>query len=148
MRKKAALQEQIEQLQGEVKTLKDTRKATAHHIPLKDLPEPQRFRQLSTHSKHLIDTIKMIAYRAETAMANVLCESLSHPDETRSLLRALYATEADLLPDYQQRTLTVRLHHMANEYSNKAIRKLCDQLNATETLFPRTDLRLVLKLGA
>ena len=89
----------------------------------------------------------MIAYRAETAMTNALCENLSHPDETRSLLRALYATEADLLPDYQQRTLTVRLHHMANGYSNEAIRKLCDELNATETLFPRTDLRLVLKLG-
>ncbi len=89
----------------------------------------------------------MIAYRAESAMANLLCENLSHRDETRSLLRALYATEADLLPDYQQRTLTVRLHHMANEYSNNAIRKLCDELNATETLFPRTDLRLVLKLG-
>lgn len=146
--KKAAVQEQIEQLQSEVKTLKDTRKATAHHIPFKDLPESARFRQLSTHSKHLIDTIKMIAYRAETAMANVLCEGLSHRDETRSLLRALYATEADLLPDYTAGTLTVRLHHMANGYSNEAIRKLCDELNATETLFPRTNLRLVLKLGA
>ena len=148
VRKKAALQEHIEQLQAEMQTLKNTRKATAHHIPFKELPELQRFRQLSTHSKHLIDTIKMIAYRAETAMANVLCQNLSHPDETRSLLRALYATEADLLPDYNTRTLTVRLHHMANGYSNEAIRKLCDELNATETLFPRTDLRLVLKLGA
>ena len=148
VRKKAALQEHIEQLKAEMQTLKNTRKATAHHIPFKELPEPQRFRQLSTHSKHLIDTIKMIAYRAETAMANVLCENLSHPDETRSLLRALYATEADLLPDYNTRTLTVRLHQMANGYSNEAIRKLCDELNATETLFPRTDLRLVLKLGA
>jgi hypothetical protein len=148
VRKKAALQEQIEQIQAEVQSLKDTRKATAHHIAFKELPEPERFRQLSTQSKHLIDTIKMIAYRAETAMANVLGESLSHRDETRSLLRALYATEADLLPDYTTRTLTVRLHHMANGYSNDAIRKLCDQLNATETLFPRTDLRLVLKLGA
>ena len=148
VRKKAALQEQIEQIQAEVQSLKDTRKATAHHIAFKELPESERFRQLSTHSKHLIDTIKMIAYRAETAMANVLGESLSHRDETRSLLRALYATEADLLPDYTTRTLTVRLHHMANGYSNDAIRKLCDQLNATETLFPRTDLRLGLKLGA
>jgi len=50
--------------------------------------------------------------------------------------------------DYNTRTLTVRLHRMANGYSNEAIRKLCDELNATETLFPRTDLRLVPKLGA
>lgn len=148
VRQKSALQEQIEQLQAEVKDLKEKRKATAHHIPFKDLPEGERFRQLSTHSKHLIDTIKMIAYRAETAMANLLCENLSRRDDTRSLLQALYATEADLIPDYQEHTLTVRLHHMANGYSNEAMRKLCDELNTTETLFPRTDLRLVLKLGA
>jgi len=49
--------------------------------------------------------------------------------------------------DYNTRTLTVRLHRMANGYSNEAIRKLCDELNATETLFPRTDLRLVPKLA-
>jgi hypothetical protein len=104
----------IELIQAEVQTLKDMRKATAHHIAFKELPEPQRFRQLSTHSKHLIDIIKMIACRAETAMANILCDNLSRRSETRSLLRALYATEADLLLDYNTRTLTVRLHHMAN----------------------------------
>jgi transposase-like protein len=148
LRKKADLQERIEQLQAQLDTLKTERKATEHHIAFEQLPEPQRFRQLSTQSKHLIDTIKMIAYRAETAMANILGEHLSHRDDTRALLRALYATEADLLPDDNARTLTVRLHHLPNEYFNAAIRKLCDELNATETLFPRTDLRLVLKLGS
>ena len=147
MRKKADLQEQIEHLQAEVQTLKDTRKATARHIDVNDLPEDLRFRQLSTHSKHFIDTIKIIAYRAETSMANVLRESMPHPDESRSLLRALYTTEIDLLPDEKHKTLTVRLHHMAQRASDTAIRKLCDELNATETLFPRTDLRLVYELG-
>jgi hypothetical protein len=35
---------------------------------------------LSTQSKHLIDTIKMVAYRAETAMAAILREHLAYPD--------------------------------------------------------------------
>lgn len=148
LREKAAVQEQIEQFQTEVHALKQTRKATAHHIRFKDLPEQERFRQLSTPGKQFIDTLKMIAYRAETAMANLLCDTLSHPDDTRALLRALYTTEADLIPDYHEHTLSVHLHHMANGYSNNAIRKLCDELNATQTLFPRTNLRLVLKLGA
>jgi len=39
-------------------------------------------------------------------------------------------------------------HHMANRCSDEAIRKLCDELNATETQFPRTNLRLVLELGS
>ena len=148
VQKKAALHEEIESLKREIQTLKDARKASARHISVDELPEEQRFRRLSTQSKHLLDTIKMIAYRAETAMANILRETISHADEARSLLRALYQTEADLLPDPEEGTLTVRLHHMANPSSDEANRKLCDELNASEIQFPRTNLRLVLKLGS
>lgn len=148
IRRKAALQEEIEALQGERDALKAKRKATAHHITIDELPEEARFRQLSTHSKCLVDTIKMIAYRAETAMTNVLREHLTRPDGARRLLCALYATDADLLPDPAAGTLTVRLHHSANAATDQAIEKLCAELTATETVFPRTNLRLVLKLGS
>ena len=145
--RKSAVQEEIEHLQNELQTLKKQRKETPSHIAVTELSEEHRFRQLSTQSRQLLDTIKMIAYRAETAMANILCQTLARPDEARTLLEALYKTEADLLPDGQAGTLTVRLHHMANAASDQAIRQLCDELNATETLFPRTNLRLILKLG-
>ena len=145
--KKAAAHDEIEHLQDELKALKEQRKETPSHLALKDLPEEQQFRRLSTHSKQLLDTLKMIAYRAETAMANVLAPLLSRPDEARSLLRAIYTTEADLLPDPQAGTLTIRLHHMANGVSDRAVRKLCDELNSTDTLFPRSNLRLILQLG-
>jgi len=148
VRRKATLQEAIEALQQELATRKAERKATPQHIPIDELPEEARFRQLSTQSKHLVDTIKMIAYRAETAMANSLREHLKRPDEARRLLCALYTTEADLLPDPAAGTLTIRLHHGANAASDLAIEKLCEELNATETVFPRTNLRLVLKLGS
>jgi hypothetical protein len=59
----------------------------------------------------------------------------------------LYTTEADLLPDPQAGTLTIRLHHQTNVVSDRAVRTLCDELNATETVFPRTNLRLILQLG-
>ena len=148
VRRKAALQEEIETLQHALATLKVSRKETPHHITIDELPEEARFRQLSTQSKHLVDTIKMIAYRAETAMANSLREHLKRPDEARRLLRALYTTEADLLPDPDACTLTVRLHHGANAVTDQAIEKLCEELNATETVFPRTNLRLVLNFGS
>jgi hypothetical protein len=148
IRRKATLQEEIEALQHALDTLKTKRKATPHHITIEELPEEARFRQLSTQSKHLVDTIKMIAYRAETAMANSLREHLKRPDEARRLLCALYTTEADLLPDPAAGTLTVRLHHSANAATDQVIEKLCEELNATETVFPRTNLRLVLKLGS
>lgn len=145
---KAQMQEEIEHLQEAVGAMKVARKATAHHVTFGELPGDQKFRQLRTHSKQLVDTIKMIAYRAETAMANILRPVIKRPDEARTLLRALYATEADLIPDLKAQTLTVRLHHMAQKSSDLAIQKLCDELNATETLFPRTSLRLILKLGS
>jgi hypothetical protein len=148
LQKKAALQEEIDLLEKPIQTDKAARKATPKHLTMAELPEAERFNQLSTQSKHLIDMIKMVAYRAETAMANGLREHLSHPDEARSLLQALYRTEADILPDPEAGTLTVRLHHLANASSDAAIQKLCDELNETETLFPRTNLRLILKLGS
>jgi hypothetical protein len=148
LRRKAALREDIEVLQHELDTLKAKRRKTPHHITTDELPEEARFLQLSTHSKQLIDTIKLIAYRAETAMANSLREHLKRPDEARRLLASLYTTEADLLPDPEAGTLTVRLHHSANAATDRAIEKLCEELNATETVFPRTNLRLVMKVGA
>jgi hypothetical protein len=148
VQRKAELQEQIEALQHQLDALKAERKQTPQHITIDELPEEARFRQLSTHSKQLLDTIKMIAYRAETAMANSLREHLKRPDEARRLLRALYTTEADLLPDPAAGTLTVRLHHSANAATDGVIEKLCEELNETATVFPRTNLRLVLKLGS
>lgn len=81
-------------------------------------------------------------------MAKSLREHPKRPDEARRLLRALYTTEADLLPDPDAGILTVRLHRGANAVTDQAIAKLCAELNATETVFPRTNLRLVLQLGS
>jgi hypothetical protein len=65
-RRKSNLQEAITGLQKE----KAQRKATPRHIPFKELPPEARFDRLSTQSKHLIDTIKMIAYCAGGAPKN------------------------------------------------------------------------------
>jgi predicted nucleic acid-binding Zn-ribbon protein len=144
--KKAQLRERIEGLTKELDELKDRRKAVEHHITIAELPEEERFKQLSTQSKHLIDTIKMVAYRAETAMVQMAREKMHREDDARSLLRALYSTEADLLPDENAGTLTVRVHHQANRCGDEVIRHLCTELNQTETIFPGTNLRLVYEL--
>ncbi|MFZ4539949.1 putative transposase [Propionivibrio sp.] len=145
---KSALHEQIEGLKADVVKLKADRKETAHYIKIQELPEADRFKKLGTLSKHFLDTIKIVAYRAESAMANIVRETLPKPDQARALLCALYTVEADLLPDYDAKTLTVRLHHSARSHTDAVITKLCDELSATETLFPRTDLRMIFKLGS
>lgn len=93
-------------------------------------------------------TIKMIAYRAETAMANLLKECMSRKEDTRSEVRNLYLTTADVIPDEKAGTLTVFLHPLANQSNDTAVETLLAELNATETLFPGTNLRLVFKWGS
>jgi hypothetical protein len=69
----------------EINTLKTQRKGTPHHIDVGELPPEQQFKKLATASKHLVDTIKMVAYRAETAMANILRGHQFRSDEARQL---------------------------------------------------------------
>jgi hypothetical protein len=142
------LQARIEQLQPVLKQLQQQRKQTPRQIAVQDLPEPDRFTQLRTERKYFLDTIKMIAYRAETSMASTVREKLTRSDDARALLRQIYATEVDLIPDLESKTLTVQLHHLTQAAHDAAARYLCDELTATDTVFPGTDLRLVYKLGS
>jgi hypothetical protein len=141
-------QEKIEELRRQLEKLKQERKTTPHHIPVKDLPEPERFTRLRPERKHFIDTIKMISYRAETSMVEILREKMSRTDDARALLRQIYDTEADLIPDFGAGTLTVRLHHLTQSAHDQILRHLCDQLNETETIFPDTQLRLSFQVGS
>jgi hypothetical protein len=142
------LQEGIEQLQPALVLLKQRRKQMPHHIPVQDLPEADRFTRLRTERKYFLDTIKMIAYRAETSMASTVRERLKRCDDARALLRQIYNTEVDLIPDLEAKTLTVQLHHLTQAVHDSAVRYLCDELTATETIFPGTELRLVYQLGS
>jgi hypothetical protein len=146
--RKGQLREQIELLDAEIVVLKEKRKNTQHHIPVKSLPEQDRFTRLRTERKHFIDTIKMIAYRAESSMASLLREHLARSDDARALLRQVFNNEADLVPDLAANTLTVRLHHLTHAAHDHAVEQLLSTLNATQTTFPGTSLTLVFKLGS
>jgi hypothetical protein len=146
--KKASLREEVEHMEKDLADLKACRKATPRHVQFADLPKDDQFRMLCMKSKYFIDTIKLIAYRAETAMVNIVRQSMSRQDDARSLLRSLYTTEADIRPDQTGPQLSIRLHQPANRCTAESIQHLIEALNATETVFPGTDLRLVYELVA
>jgi hypothetical protein len=146
--RKGQLQEEIQHVEVEIDHLKQQRKQTAHHIPIQSLPQEERFTRLRTERKHFIDTIKMIAYRAETSLVSLLREHLARSDDARTLVRQIFDTEADLLPDLNAKTLTVRIHHLTQSAHDQALEKLCSALNETQTVFPGTDLTLFLKIGS
>jgi hypothetical protein len=92
--------------------------------------------------------VKLIAYRAETALAATVKEELNehHQDEARAIVRAICDTEADLAPDAATRTLTVTLHSLSNPKHNAAAARLCAGLNETETTYPGTDLKMIFEI--
>ena len=122
-------------------------KALPERVPLNELLHPKQIVQLERERKLLTDAIKMIAYRAETALATLLQPFFKrHQDETRKFLKAVFQLPGDLLPDTQTSCLVVRLHGMANDRSDRALSALCDLATGQRIRYPGTDLRLVFKV--
>jgi hypothetical protein len=144
---KAELVEEIEQLEHELTGIQDQFKTTPNHLDWKNLPESEKFRRLAPSRKQLVDTVKMIAYRAETALASIVREKLSRTDDARSLLRDLFCSEADLTPELERRVLSVQVHPMSNPRANRAIAHLLEHLNSAEFTYPGTNLQLVYSIA-
>lgn len=110
------------------------------------MPEQARYNKLKTESKHLQNIIKIICYRAETSISNLLAPHYQRSsDEIRALVKSIIFTKADLYPDYQTNTLTVRLNSLATPRDNVAVSEICKTLNDYEALFPGTNLKLFFK---
>jgi predicted nucleic acid-binding Zn-ribbon protein len=144
--RKATLVESIEQLEHELSEVKQQQSQTPKHIPWSELPEESKFEQLAPSRKRLLDTVKMLAYRAETSLVGIVREALSREDDARVLLQDLFRQEADLHPDESRGQLEVRIHPFSNPRSNRAIEHLLEQLNASEMKYPGTSLTLTYSL--
>lgn len=148
IREKAELLEEIEYYEHLIKEIKVKIKETPEHLDWQELPEAEKFKRLPPSRKRLTDTVKMIAYRAETAMANIVRKKFARKDNVRALLVSMFQTDADILPDVDSGTLTVRLHQMSSRRENEAVMHLLKHLNQTETNYPGTKLRLVYEMIA
>ena len=147
--KNSALIEQINDYNDQAQTLVAQRKQTPSRITIAQMPQEKRYDKLKQEGKKLKNAIIMIAYRAETALYTILSEYYKASEkEGRTILKEIFTTDADMIPDYQNNTLTIRLHSLSTPRANQAVKKLCEFLNQTETLFPITNLRLIYKTVA
>jgi hypothetical protein len=147
--KQADLLEVLEKKQAEKDELKKEREGVKRRIVLKDMTEEERYNKLNVESKLFMNIIKMICYRAETAVANEIAPLLNNEkEEKRMLVKQIIQNNADLVPDYEKKTLTVILHSLSAPRFNKAAEQLAELLNKTETVFPGTDLKLIFKTTA
>ncbi|HWZ08969.1 MAG TPA: hypothetical protein VNY53_18920 [Bradyrhizobium sp.] len=144
--KKAETVEAIQAVQSELDRLRAERKATPRKVRIDSLPEDQRPTQLLPLNKMLSDTVKMIAYRAETALVALLRRHLNKEDEARALVRELLVTSADIEPDDSAKTLTIRIHRMAAPVHDKAIAALLEELTKLEFCHPETGAKMIYTL--
>jgi len=140
---KGRLLEKVQEHQTKLEQLKSERKEAPKHLTLKELPEAERFSQLRTTQKHFVDTIHLIAYRAETALVSLVREKLARSDDGRALVRQVFESAVDLCPNLADKTLTIRLHRLSSGAHDEALQHLCAELTATETVYPGTELRLI-----
>lgn len=115
-------------------------RAVPARVPLGELhPDAAR---LSAERKRLHDAIRMATYNTCSALARLVAPHYARADdEARTLLREAFRSPADV--EIVGDELHVRVNPLSAQRRSRAIAGLCEELNATETLYPGTKLRLV-----
>ncbi len=142
----AELGRKIKELGFEHERLEAELKALPKRVPVRETMDGAPIVKLERERKIITDTFKMVAYRAETQLANLVGPLLPYrDDEARKFMRQVFELPADLLPDYEQGTLVVRMHSMTTPRDNHVLATLCGVLNDLAVCYPGTKLRLVLE---
>jgi len=144
--KQVKVRKELEILAQGEKNIIGQRKQQPYYITIGQMPEETRYNKLKTESKYIQNIVKMICYRSETALVNLISPVYKRSDdEKRSLAKNIIFTKADIEPDYKANTLTITLYSLSRPRDNEAVSQICTQLNETETEFPDTNLRLIYK---
>jgi len=114
---------------------------------VEELDEKDKFYRLIPGRKRLMDTIRMIVYRAETARVGLITGPTVDSSDARSLLQDLFMAEADILPDPENEKLNIRVHSASRPAANQAPAQLFEQLTHAKVKYPGTDLTMSFKLG-
>jgi hypothetical protein len=97
--------------------------------------------RLCTESKRLSDTLKMVAYQAETALVDLLRPHYRRTgDEGRKLIATALKSAVEL--SIHEGELRVTLAALSSPHRTRAIDSLCEELNRLNAHYPGTNLRL------
>jgi F0F1-type ATP synthase delta subunit len=97
--------------------------------------------KLAPERQHLTNLIKMLAYQSESDLLRLVAPHYRRAqDEGRTLIQAALASAADL--EATKTELRVTLAPQSSPHRTRAIAELCKELNAIQTTFPGSRLRL------
>lgn len=136
--------EKINNLDQSIQELIEKRKKIKSRITIDQMPEGMRYNKLKQESKKFRNAILMLAFRAESSLVNSIAPFYKNTyKDGRMLIKEIFSSEADIIPDQKNKILTIRIHSLSTPRYNVAVKKLCDILNETETIFPDTNLKLI-----
>jgi transposase len=131
------LENEIEQSEIELKQIPGK-------VPVKQLLVEHEIVRLETERKMFTDGIKMICYRAETCLFNLIAPFFArNNDEGRAFLKSVFQQPADIIPDNERGIVNVKFHTMSTPRANRALKQLCDVMNQETYVYPGTRLTLV-----
>ena len=120
---------------------KEARDSFPQRITIGDFDDDRRTVRLPVLRKRLSDGIKMLAYQVESDLVRAVAPYYARvEDEGRTLIAAAIQSAGDL--EVSATELRVTLAPQSSPHRTRVIAELCKQLDATETCFPGTDLRI------
>jgi hypothetical protein len=146
IKKKAEIQQNIEVMQKKKEDIIKKRKKPIKKIAFSELDDSKKFDSSLNDRKFFLDAVKIIAYRAETAMVNLIKKQMANPEQARSLIRRFYGADADIDVDKSQNILHVKVHRSNHWADDKVLEDLCLHLNDTLTVFPASNLTICFSL--
>ena len=66
----------------------------------------------------------------------------------RKALQALFEADASIIPDRAKGLLKLQILGLGSNCADRSLKPLLDELSATETMYPGTNLKLVYELSA
>jgi hypothetical protein len=135
--------EKILQLEKEIEQSKRDLKQLPDQVAIKQLMAKHEIVRLETERKMFTDGIKMICYRAETCLFNLIAPFFSrNMNEGRAFLKSIFQQPADITPDEERRIMTIKFHTMSTPRANRALKQLCDVMNQESYVYPGTRMTM------
>ena len=135
-------------LAGELDELQQQRVDTPTHVRAGNLSEQDKLDALPVGERLFMEVVRMIAYRAETRMMAPVIGAQGKKPNARRLLRALLTSDANIIPEPAQHILRIQPLGLGSDACDRMLAPLIEELNATRTIYPGTQLRLVYEMAA
>ena len=144
----ARLDAEAKALAGELDDLKQRRADLPTHVRAGDLCQQDKLDALPVGGRLFMDVVRMIAYRAESRMMAPVIGAQGKKPNARRLLRALLTCDANIIPVHDRGILRVQFLGLGSDACDRMLAPLIEELNATATIYPGTELRLVYEMAA